>query len=162
MKDSLGSAWWVGGVPLAVGGMMLTYAVRTGRRAWQSRVWPRVTGTVLESGVVEVATGRRPYMQYRPVVVYSYEVAGATYRGDQLGFGFNDFWGDGLFGQRADAEKFATAYRPGTAVPVAYDPENNSKAVLKTGINQGHVVTLLSGLFFIGLGVCCLWNLWLK
>ena len=29
----------------------------------------------------------------------------------------------------------------------------------KTGINKGHVATIVFGLFFIGFGVCCLWNL---
>ena len=97
-------------------------------------------------------------MQYQTVVTYSYEVAGVAYQGDQLGFGFDDFLGDGLFRSRSAAEKFAAAYRPGSPVSVAYDPEDNFKAVLKTGINKGHVATLLLGFLCLGLGLGCLWS----
>lgn len=92
-------------------------------------------------------------MQYKPVIVYSYEVAGIAYQNDQLGFGFDDFLGDGIFRSRLEAEKFAALYRPGRPVSVAYDPKNNFNAVLKTGINKGHIATLLLGSLCIGFGL---------
>jgi hypothetical protein len=155
MNDSLPQALLIGGLPVIVGGVMMAYALRTGLYAWRSRRWPHVEGLVLESDVEEVSRGRRHSRQYRPVIVYSYEVEGVAYRNDQLGFGFDNFFGDGLYGRRADAERFATGYRPGAPVSVAYDPENPFRAVLKTGLNKGHIVSLLFGLFFIGLGGYC-------
>ena len=158
MKNSLASVLLFGGAPVVIGGVVLAYAIRNSRCAWRSRGWPRVTGTVLKSEVTERPTGKRTSMQYQPVIVYSYEVAGIAYQSNQLGFGFDDFLGDGLFPSRSEAEKFAAFYRPGNPVSVAYDPEDNFRAVLKTGINKGHIATLLLGCVCIGLGLGCFWS----
>ena len=158
MKNSPASEWLFAGVPMIIGGVVLAYAIRNCRCAWRSRSWPRVTGTVLQSDVIEKPTGKRSSMLYQPVIAYTYEVAGIAYQSDQLGFGFYDFLGDGLFRSRAEAEKFAASYRPGNPVSVAYDPEDNFRAVLKTGINKGHVATLLLGFLCLGLGFGCLWS----
>lgn len=81
------------------------------------------------------------------------------YCNDKMGFGFDDFLGDGLCRGRMNAEEVAALYRPGDPVSVAYDPQDNSRSVLKTGINKGHVATTILGLFFIGFGICCFWSL---
>ena len=97
--------------------------------------------------------------RYRPVIKYAYEVDGVPYQSDALGFGFNDFFGDGVFSSRQNAEAFAAGYRPGEPVTVWYDPQRNSSAVLKPGINKGHIATMMFGILFIGFGVWCLWAL---
>jgi hypothetical protein len=158
MKNSLSGALLAGGASIVVGGVTLVYAIRTGLYAWRSRRWPRVTGTVIKSEVAEVPR-RRFSKAYKPVVVYTYEVEGLEYCNDKMGFGFDDFLGDGLFSDRFNAEKIAAHYRPGNPVSVAYDPQNYSRSVLKTGINKGHVATTILGLFFIGFGICCFWSL---
>jgi hypothetical protein len=158
MKNSLSSAWLAGGASMIVGGLSLVYAMRTGLYAWRSRRWPRVTGTVIKSETVKVPR-RRFSNIFKPVVVYTYEVNGLEYTNDQMGFGFDDFLGDGLTRGRMNAEEVAALYRPGDPVSVAYDPQDHSRSVLKTGINKGHVATALLGLFFIGFGICCFWSL---
>jgi hypothetical protein len=143
---------------MVVGGLSLVHAMRTGFYALQSRQWPRVTGTVLKSNVVKVPR-RRFSNIFKPAVVYTYEVNGLEYTNGQIGFGYDDFLGDGLFNGPMNAELVAELYRPGDPVSVAYDPQNNSRSVLKRGINKGHVATALLGLFFIGFGICCFWSL---
>ena len=143
---------------MVVGGVTLVYAIRTGLYTWRSRRWPRVIGTVIKSEVAEVPK-RRFSKVYRPVIVYTYEVEGMEYCNDQMGFGFDGFLGDGLFRNRFNAKKVAALYRPGNPVSVAYDPQDNSRSVLKTGINKGHVANTIVGLFFIGFGICCFWSL---
>jgi hypothetical protein len=113
MMNSLASGLLVSGASLVIGGVTLTYGVRTSLCALRSRRWPRVTGTVLQSEVTEVPTGKRFSKQWRPVIVYSYEVAGIPYRSDQWGLGFYSFLGDGIFQTRSQAEKLAALYRPG-------------------------------------------------
>jgi hypothetical protein len=117
-----------------------------------------VTGTVIKSEVVKVP--RRKFSNiFKPVVVYSYEVNGLEYTNDQMGFGYDDFLGDGLFNGPMNAEQVTDLYRPGDPVSVAYDPQVHSRSVLKTSINKGHVATALLGLFFIGFAICCFWSL---
>jgi hypothetical protein len=158
MKNSLSGALLAGSVSILIGGVALVYAMRTGLYAWRSRRWPRVTGTVIKSEVVKVPR-RRVSNIFKPVVVYTYEVNGLEYTNDQMGFGYDDFLGNGLFNGPMNAEQVAELYRPGDPVSVAYDPQDNSRSVLKTGINKGHVATALLGLFFIGFGICCFWSL---
>ncbi len=130
---------------------------RSGAKAEPS-VEPKVTGTVIKSEVAEVPT-RRFSKLYKPVVVYTYEIDGLEYRNDKMGFGFDDFLGDGLFRDRFAAEKVATHYRPGNPVSVSYDPQDKSLSVLITGINKGHVATTIFGLFFIGFAIYCFCSL---
>jgi len=158
MHNTVSGALLAGGVSLVAGGVALVYALRTGLGAWRSRRWPRVTGTVMRSEVVEVPK-RRLSKVYKPVVVYTYEIDGLEYTNDQMGFGFDDFLGDGLFRDRLAAERVAAHYGAGNPVSVAYDPQDKSRAVLKTGINKGHIATTIFGLFFTGFGICCLWSL---
>ncbi|MDB6028601.1 MAG: hypothetical protein JWM68_4824 [Verrucomicrobiales bacterium] len=158
MKNSVNSGIVAGGAALAVGGVALIYAVRTIRLALQSRTWPRVIGKVLKTGVIEIPTARKFSKKYRPVIVYSYAVDDVPYRSEQIGFGFNDFMGDGMFGNHSDAEAFVTPYRPGADISIAYDPQDHFRAVIKTGLNKGHVATLIFGLFFVVFGAWCLWN----
>ncbi|MGA2060974.1 MAG: DUF3592 domain-containing protein [Thermoguttaceae bacterium] len=158
MKNSLTGALLAGSVSIAFGGVALAYAIRTGLYAWRSRQWPRVTGTVIKSEAVKVQR-RRFSNIFKPVVVYTYEVNGLEYTNDQMGFGYDDFLGDDLFNGPMNAEQVAELYRPGDPVSVAYDPQDNSRSVLKTGINKGHVATTLLGLFFIGFRICCFWSL---
>ena len=142
---------------IAVGGVSLIYALRTGLYAWRSRRWPRVTGTVVTSEVAEMPKRRYSHL-YKPVVVYTYEVEGLQYSNGQMGFGFDDFLGDGLFRDQFAAEKVAAHYHAGNPVSVAYDPQDKSRSVLKTGINKGHIATTIFGLFFIGFAICCFWS----
>ena len=161
MRNTVSGALLAGGASMVAGSVALVYAVRTGLYAWRSRRWPRVTETVIKSEVAEI-TRRRFSKVYKPVVVYTYEIDGLEYSSDRMGFGYGDFFGDGLFRDRFAAEKVAARYRPGNPVSVAYDPRDKSRSVLKTGINKGHVATTIFGLFFIGLGICCFCSVLLR
>ena len=96
---------------MVVGGLARVYAMRTGLYAWRSGRWPKVTGTVIKSEVAEVPRSRFSNL-YKPVVVYKYEIDSLEYCSDRMGFGFDDFFGDGLFRDRFAAEKVAARYAP--------------------------------------------------
>jgi hypothetical protein len=80
-------------------------------------------------------------------------VGGVQYRSDNMGFGSNDFLGDSLYRTREEAERTASLYRVGDAVSMSYDPQDPTRAVLKTGINVGHIATAVFGLALIAVGV---------
>ena len=99
---------------------------------WSTRAsarWPvadgRVTGGRIE--IVEVPRGKSAVLydtEYRPVVAYAYEVAGATCRNDIPAIRLKS---------RAEAEEVLRSYPVGTPLRVYYDPEDPGTAVLDSG-----------------------------
>lgn len=97
------------------GGQTLDYLTSMG--------WEQVSGTVVSSEVVDEwdTTGER----YLGQVVYSYEVDGVAYEGDQLSLG-----GLTYLGNREDAEQRIAPYPVGAAVTPYVDPADPTRALL--------------------------------
>jgi hypothetical protein len=121
----------------------------------RSMGWEQVPGTVISSEVRDEwdTTGDR----YAGHVVYTYEVNGVTYEGNQL-----DLRGPLYVGNREDAERLLTPYPVGASVMPYVDPANPARAVLDRSLPSaiwvfaglGSVLVLLS----LGGGVRLLTN----
>ena len=83
--------------------------------------WPSVTGTVLTS-MLEVRNSEDGTVNY-PLVQYGYQVGGQTFQGSRIAPGM-EVGGSG-------AGKVIARYPVGTQVPVFYNPQNPSDAVLE-------------------------------
>jgi hypothetical protein len=99
---------------------------------WSTRAsarWPvadgRVTGGRIE--IVEVPRGKSAILydtEYRPVVTYAYEVAGAGRSNDIPATRYKN---------REEAEEVLRSYPVGAPLRVYYDPDDPGTAVLQTG-----------------------------
>ncbi len=123
------------------GGQALNYLTTTG--------WEQVSGTIVSSEIEDASdtTGER----YVAQVVYTYEVDGAIYEGNQL-----DLRGSTYLSNREDAEQLLAPYPIGASVMPYFDPADPSRTVLDRGlpgaiwgfVGVGSVLVLLS----LGLG----------
>src|SRR5262245_42495221 len=110
--------------------MLFFMARRSMQRINDSRLWPTVPGTVIESTVAAASNGKRQL--YSPVLRYRYEVDGQRYEGRRIG------WGAATgFRKFTRARRLLDGYRPGSPVAVYHDPRRPSLAVLKPDAAAG-------------------------
>lgn len=119
----------VGGVPVLLGVVFLTIGRVMTRR---SRGWTRTTGVV-----VERRSGRADRGSLSPYPTFQWQ--------DQ----------HGEVHQHTSNVKQSLAPRPGTAVPVRYDPESPSRAHIDTYVQSGRIFVHL-GVGLLALGVVVL------
>jgi hypothetical protein len=116
----------------------------------RSMGWEQVPGTVESTSVEDVwdTTGDR----YDAQIVYTYDVDGTTYEGDQI-----DLRGSVYAGNRDDADELLAPYPAGESVMVYVDPADPTRAVLDRNMpgaiwaiaGTGVMLILLS----LGLGI---------
>ena len=125
----LGAALW--------GGLLLARARRTQR-------WPAVEGRI------EVSEPQSPENDLLPLIEYSYQVQGRSYR-RRLEFPA------GTFPQTPDfAAAYVRKYPVGRKVQVYVNPDDPQEAVLERGDQGGDWLILLAGLGAVILGLLML------
>ena len=112
----------VGGVFLLLNVIFLGILFFTQRRVNVVNQWPTTTGTVTLS-TVEARSDSEGGTTYYPVVRYSYQVGGQIFQGSRIAPGM-EVGGSG-------AGKVSARYPMGAQVPVYYDPQSPSDAVLE-------------------------------
>lgn len=109
------------GVLILLNGIFLTVIFFMQRRVNVVSEWPSTTGTV-QTSRIETRSGSDGSTDY-PIVTYSYKVMGQDYQGSRIAPGM-EVGGSGAAGVIA-------RYPIGAQVPVYYDPQNPSDAVLE-------------------------------
>lgn len=104
----------------------------------QARTWPTTEGTIKSSkcAYYYVMNESSAYFTH---VTYSYTVAGKSYQGDRIAFGYSGSW------WRRPNQKIADRLSSAKTVLVRYDPDKPSMAVLSCGLNGSTVMTLFTG-----------------
>mgnify|MGYP001065612892 CR=1 FL=1 len=112
------------------GGQVLNYL--------RSMGWEQVPGTIISSEIEDAwnTTGER----YAGRVVYTYEIEGVTYEGNQL-----DLRDSPYVGTREAAERLLIPYLVGTSVMLYVDPSDPTRTVLDRSVPSAIWV-------FVGLG----------
>ena len=115
--------------------------------------WPTTPGRIIQSYVTTtLQRHRRPYRSsgdynvtmYVPRIVYSYDVGGHAYQGDEVGWSTTS-------NRQSVADKQVKRYPLGTEVRVFYNPDNPAEATLSTSIGMLPVIFwVLSGLAAAG------------
>jgi Protein of unknown function (DUF3592) len=111
------------------------------RRLWSVRGWAQTSGRVIQSGVRETPVRVRRNtsvgsfrwaVRYAPEVVYEYQVAGYSYRGDRLQIGY----GLASSGVRT-AARYAERYPLHSEVTVYYQPDDPAESSLSLSAGCG-------------------------
>ena len=122
----------------AVGVGILCSGINNLMMANQAKTWPTTEGTIKSSkcAYYYVMSESSSYFTH---VTYSYTVAGKSYQGDRIAFGYSGSW------WRKPNQKIADRLSSATTVLVRYDPDKPSMAVLSCGLNGSTVRTLFTG-----------------
>ena len=122
----------------AVGVGILCSGINNLLMANQAKTWPTTEGTIKSSKCVYyyVMNESSSYFTY---VNYSYTVAGKSYQGDRIAFGYSGSW------WRGPNQKIADRLSSAKTVLVRYDPDKPSMAVLSCGLNGATIITLFTG-----------------
>ncbi len=122
----------------AVGVGILCSGINNLMMANQAKTWPTTEGTIKSStcAYYYVMSESSSYFTH---VTYSYTVAGKSYQGDRIAFGYSGSW------WRSPNQKIADRLSSATTVLVRYDPDKPSMAVLSCGLNGSTVRTLFTG-----------------
>lgn len=136
-------AWLVLLLVLAIPGYRTLSQVSAAiRRNRQARTWPQVPGSVSDAHVETVMrrTGRRGPLgfrgvrhSYKPVIAYTYVVAGQSYQGSRYRYSWP---GDWLTNKRDEAEAIVGRYLAGKGAVVRYDPADPAQACLEVAASE--------------------------
>ena len=136
---------------LALGIYLVVFSLRSKKKAEESQNWPSTPGTVtlaeVKRSINRDEDGNESYT-YFPKVEYTYQVGGETLVGKRLAFG-------GILAQSnpATAQKTLERYPLGGQVPVYYDPEKPTDAVLERQVG-GMKWGLIVGIICLVLSLC--------
>lgn len=101
--------------------------LRLARAETAASEWPRVSGTVVHSGVRHLRDSSVPNSRgWVPDVTYTYEVDGEQYSGDRYGFYSSTDEGT----MKVSAQKSADNYTEGGTLQVRVDPNDPSNSVI--------------------------------
>lgn len=117
--------------------------------ARESSSWPSVEGKVL-SKKVDSSTSRnsdgKSETSYYPKMQYSFVVDGKTYQGSRIKVGNQSY------GRYSSAQAAIADYSVKKPCMVYFNPKDPNKSVLLNGVHLFHVLFLMMGLAFIGIG----------
>jgi len=135
-----------------IGAFLLVQYFRNKQKAQESTNWPSVEGKITGQNirVDEVDSDDSFRISYIPVVHFEYSVNNAPFEGKRLAFG-----SEPSFSSRKKAEAFLASYPVGQIVPVFYNPEKPSEAVLSQTLRK-MTASLIVGIVLIVVGVCSL------
>ena len=115
-----------------------------------SKNWPTVSGVVKTSEVSQSKSRDSNSRMYSPHVTFEYEVDGHTFVSSKVAVSSGSGWSSS---ESSSSYQVVNKYPQGSAVKVAYDPEDPSYAVLETGTNLTAYIYYYLGPVFVGLGL---------
>jgi len=131
---------------LWAGVAILAWDIGKLQQAQHSREWPRVEGTVTESHIDDRER------EHRPLVEYTYTVAGTPFTSRQISFDVFD-----KPGGVGRIESIVARYPVGRKVTVYHDPKKPATAVLEPGVYYPFIAPLMFGALFFCSGAIVFW-----
>lgn len=110
---------------LVFGGLLAFGGARAISRAWSSKHWPTVHGSVLSSSVEPLRTRRS--VSFRPHVRYSYSVGSGHYTSETIAFAPTDT------GNLREAQAYVSRFPAGAPLELHYSPADPNVACLDCG-----------------------------
>ncbi len=109
--------------------------------------WPQVAGRI-EIAELQQARDSDGNRLYRAQIDYSYQVAGAHYRGSRIRFD-----GGPSSSSAAEAKRVLNRYQPQQPIEVHYNPQSPEESVLEPGTTLDSYLPYFIGLTFFTIGV---------
>jgi hypothetical protein len=134
-----------------IGAFLIYQSVRSRRKADASQSWPATSGQITEAHVshhTSTDSDGDISEHYTPKVKYTYQAIGQEYEGTNIGFGFQQ-----SFGNPGKAQATLARFPVGGQVTVYYDPNNPAEAVLERKAG-GSTVKLVLGIIFLAISLC--------
>lgn len=135
----------------AIGFLILGIGLYSLRMSYLAKHWPTTEGKITVCEVKESKDSDST--TFEAIVKYGYVVAGRSYEGDRIAFGYS---GSSL---RSAHQEIADRLTGVKTVLVRYDPKDASRSVLTYGINRSTIILLVFGatwvLFVTGLTLLC-------
>jgi hypothetical protein len=138
-----------GVVFMLAGTALLFYVLLQLGRAYQSRRWLAMSGTVL---FTSIRRHRGRGVGYEPVVRYRYEWDGLAYEGDRLVFSAIS-----VTGSLDDAEQLLKQFPVGSQIPIRVCSTKRQLSVIKPGFEPAWWIPLAFSILSI-MGGFSLWN----
>jgi hypothetical protein len=147
----LGGAFFLLGAGLAIFGFVQRKKAKT------AETWPTVNGSIVSARLdqrthIDHDDGHTSTStSYTPIVEYTYETGGKTYRGNRI------FPGASMSYDHGTAQGIVNRYQPGAVVAVHYDPADPTQAVLETKSKGGNLFLIIGAVFAVfGIIGCCI------
>jgi hypothetical protein len=146
----MATSYIAGAILSFIGGPIVIFVTRAIRRANDARIWPAVTGTVLASFTDASHDADRTLM-FRPVIQYSYSVAGVEYRNDTISLSgvVRTSW-------RKPADRLVAEYPVGQPCRVLHNPADPAESVLRPGAGAHYYVIAGVGYILAAVGAILL------
>ena len=130
---------------VAIGAVILRYAMRTAEKARQSESWPSVEGEIAHSAILyntDTTTTNGSVATYKADIAYRYKVNGANYSSSKVAFL------DLASSSTGRAQSIVERYPDKSKVDVYYNPADPSESILEPGSTGGiNVLYLIAGIF---------------
>ena len=126
---------------VTVGLGIAAFGARSVVQARASSTWPRVSGEITHSEVVQSSDSEG--VSYSPLVRYDYAVGDQPFTSERICFGLARMSAGLRF-----ARTYSERYRIGSVVNVYYDPTQPSSSVLEPGISKQAFLPMAFGLGF--------------
>ena len=143
----------IGGAIGLIGIALLVFGWSQRKKGSSTQNWPATTGTILSASLNQQSRrNQQGYhdITYAPVVEYTYDVNGQTYRSDTISSGWVTSYSLDM------AQKKLSSYQPGSTIAVHYNPGNPAEAVLETKSASGNVFVLAGSIILVfGIGISC-------
>ncbi len=107
---------------------------------YSSKDWKTTQGVVIESRAVDNGRSKSGGRNYKPVIVYSYDVERDSFTSDRI-----------LFGMAS--KEWLSIYPEGTSVTVAYNPSDPSQSTLTAGAHYTAWIAPSMGAAFLAAGL---------
>lgn len=130
---------------------LIIKSIQDKKKVGESAAWPSTVGTITGSTIAEsVSTSDDDNItHYRPVITYTYQIAGVSYESKRLMFGAVES------GSNKNAQAVVARYPIGASVPVYYNPLDAKEAVLERQSKSSSVMLIL-GIVFLVMALCTL------
>ncbi len=115
-------AFWGGAFFTALGGFLLSDAIKSYQKFITSKSWPSVQGTIIKSEVLRFDNRSSAYSF---MVTYQYELNGKEYQNNRVAL-----W---TISSEEHCNRLLEQFPQGKSVPIYYPPNEPSKPILVTG-----------------------------
>lgn len=147
----------LGGVFFLLGIGLVIFGIVQRKKAKTAETWPTASGSIVSARLDQNTRIEHDddhtstSTSYTPIVEYTYEIGGKTYRGNRV------FPGASMSYDHGTAQGIVNRYQPGSVVTVHYDPADPTQAVLETKSKGGNLFLIIGAVFAVlGIIGCCI------